>query len=127
MSDRRGDRRAHPGSSAAPPRRASSPSAIGVLGRGDHRGPRVRNAYSTLSLDAADDGGDDGALSMLDALGVDDEALEHVEIRESIKPLLEALAAAGEADPAAAVLPNMTQSQIADGDRRLARCTSPGC
>ena len=37
------------------------------------------NAYSTLSLDATDD--DDGSPSMLDAIGIDDEALEHVEIR----------------------------------------------
>src|SRR5689334_4854972 len=50
------------------------------------------NAYSTLSLDATDDG-DDGAATMLDAIGMDDEGLEHVEIRESIKPLLDRLEA----------------------------------
>src|SRR5215217_8511865 len=48
------------------------------------------NAYSTLSLDAYDDS-DDGGGSMLDALGVEDESLAHVEIRESLKPLLAAL------------------------------------
>ena len=51
------------------------------------------NAYSTLSLDASDDNDDGGAATMLDALGVDDEGLEHVEIRESIKPLLDRLRA----------------------------------
>src|SRR6188508_1623407 len=48
------------------------------------------NAYSTLSLDATDDAEDAGG-SMLDAIGVVDENLEHVEIRESLKPLLDAL------------------------------------
>src|SRR6188472_4596192 len=41
------------------------------------------NAYSTLSLDASDDT-DEGGSPMLDAIGVDDVNLEHVEIRESI-------------------------------------------
>ncbi len=48
------------------------------------------NAYSTLSLDANDDA-EDGGGSMLDAIGIEDEDLEHVEIRESLKPLLDAL------------------------------------
>jgi RNA polymerase sigma-B factor len=48
------------------------------------------NAYSTLSLDATDDS-EDGGGSMLDAIGVMDENLEHVEIRESLKPMLDAL------------------------------------
>lgn len=47
------------------------------------------NAYSTLSLDATDD--NDGSGSMLELMGFDDIALEHIEIRESLKPLLEAL------------------------------------
>jgi len=71
------------------------------------------NAYSTLSLDASDDS-DDGAASMLDAIGVDDHNLEHVEIRESIKPLLEGL---GEREKRILLLrffKNMTQSQIAE-------------
>src|SRR6476659_3173896 len=49
------------------------------------------HAYSTLSLDASDDGGDEGGVSMLDMMGLDDEELEQIEIRETIKPLLEAL------------------------------------
>ena len=48
------------------------------------------HAYSTLSLDASDDS-EDGGGSMLDAIGIEDEGLEHVEIRESLKPLLDAL------------------------------------
>jgi len=70
------------------------------------------NAYSTLSLDAGDDN-DDGAATMLDAIGSEDESLEHVEIRESIKPLLDAL---GDREKKILLLRffrNMTQSQIA--------------
>ena len=71
------------------------------------------NAYSTLSLDASDDS-DDGAASMLDAIGVDDEGLEHVEIRESIKPLLDRLGAREKRILLLRFFKNMTQSQIAD-------------
>jgi len=70
------------------------------------------NAYSTLSLDAGDDA-EDGTGSMLDAIGVEDGSLEHVEIRESIKPLLDAL---GDREKKILMLRffrNMTQSQIA--------------
>ena len=71
------------------------------------------NAYSTLSLDATDDS-DDGSSSMLDAIGVDDEGLEHVEIRESIKPLLEKLPAREKKILLLRFFKNMTQSQIAE-------------
>lgn len=70
------------------------------------------NAYSTLSLDASDDG-DDGTATMLDAIGVDDEGLEHVEIRESIKPLLDKLAPREKKILLLRFFKNMTQSQIA--------------
>ena len=53
-------------------------------------GMESSNAYSTLSLDASDDT-DDRSSSMLDALGVDDADIEHVEVRESLKPLLDKL------------------------------------
>lgn len=73
------------------------------------------NAYSTLSLDATDDDSDGGAgQSMLDAMGVDDEALEHVEIRESVKPLLENLPAREKKILLLRFFKNMTQSQIAE-------------
>lgn len=71
------------------------------------------HAYATLSLDASDDS-DDGPPAMLASLGVEDANIEHVEIRESIKPLLEGL---GEREKRILLLrffKNMTQSQIAD-------------
>ncbi|WP_182380252.1 RNA polymerase sigma factor SigF [Nocardioides sp. WS12] len=73
------------------------------------------NAYSTLSLDATDDDSDrGGGQSMLDAMGVDDEALEHVEIRESVKPLLENLPPREKKILLLRFFKNMTQSQIAE-------------
>ncbi|MCW2758204.1 MAG: polymerase, sigma 28 subunit, SigD/FliA/WhiG [Nocardioidaceae bacterium] len=71
------------------------------------------NAYSTLSLDAGDSSGDDPGPSMLDALGEEDEALENVEIRESIKPLLEQLPAREKQILMLRFFRGMTQSQIA--------------
>jgi len=72
------------------------------------------NAYSTLSLDASDDSEDGAAATMLDAIGVDDENLEHVEIRESIKPLLDRLDAREKKILLLRFFKNMTQSQIAE-------------
>jgi RNA polymerase sigma-B factor len=71
------------------------------------------NAYATLSLDATDDGGEDGGVSMLDMMGLDDAQLEHVEIRESIKPLLEALPAREKRILLLRFFKNKTQSEIA--------------
>jgi RNA polymerase sigma-B factor len=71
------------------------------------------NAYSTLSLDATDDS-DDAGPSMLDAIGIDDEALEHVEIRESIKPVLDRLDPREKKILLLRFFRNMTQSQIAE-------------
>ena len=71
------------------------------------------HAYATLSLDASDDN-DDGPPAMLASLGVEDSNIAHVEIRESIKPLLEGL---GEREKRILLLrffKNMTQSQIAE-------------
>jgi len=70
------------------------------------------NAYSTLSLDASDDT-DDGSSTMLDAIGLDDAGLEHVEIRESIKPLLDQLDAREKRILLLRFFKNMTQSQVA--------------
>jgi RNA polymerase sigma-B factor len=72
------------------------------------------NAYSTLSLDAADDGGEEGGVSMLDLIGIDDEGLEHIEIRESIKPLLEALPTREKRILLLRFFKNRTQSEIAE-------------
>ena len=71
------------------------------------------NAYSTLSLDASDQS-EDGSSSMLDAIGIDDAGLEHVEIRESIKPLLASLAPREKKILLLRFFKNMTQSQIAE-------------
>src|SRR4029079_122843 len=71
------------------------------------------HAYSTLSLDATDDGSEDGGISMLDMMGLDDEELEQIEIRESIKPLLEALPAREKRILLLRFFKNKTQSEIA--------------
>jgi len=71
------------------------------------------NAYSTLSLDATDDS-EDGGGSMLDAIGVMDENLEHVEIRESLKPLLDALEPREKKILLLRFFKNRTQTQIAE-------------
>jgi len=70
------------------------------------------NAYSTLSLDASDDTENSG--SMLDAIGVEDENLEHVEIRESLKPLLDALEPREKRILLLRFFKNKTQTQIAE-------------
>jgi RNA polymerase sigma-B factor len=87
--------------------------AIGCTVEEIVEGIESSNAYSTLSLDASDDG-DDGAATMLDAIGIDDEGLEHVEIRESIKPLLDRLEPREKKILLLRFFKNMTQSQIAD-------------
>jgi RNA polymerase sigma-B factor len=75
-------------------------------------GMESSNAYATLSLDATDDS-DEGGQSILDAIGVDDAALAHVEIRESVKPLLESLPPREKKILLLRFFKNMTQSQIA--------------
>jgi RNA polymerase sigma-B factor len=72
------------------------------------------NAYSTLSLDAGDSSDEGSGASMLESLGMDDEALVHVEIRESIKPLIEALPAREKRILLLRFFRGMTQSQIAE-------------
>lgn len=88
--------------------------AIGCTVEEIVEGMESSNAYSTLSLDATDDGSDGVGQSMLDAMGVDDEALEHVEIRESVKPLLENLPEREKRILLLRFFKNMTQSQIAE-------------
>lgn len=70
------------------------------------------NAYSTLSLDAGD--GDDRTLSLAETLGADDENMAHVDIRESLKPLLADLEPRERRILLLRYFRNMTQSQIAD-------------
>ena len=71
------------------------------------------NAYSTLSLDATDDDAETGG-SMLDALGIEDPNLEHVEVRESIKPMLDQLDPREKRILVLRFFKNMTQTQIAE-------------
>src|SRR3954447_25573898 len=77
-------------------------------------GIESNNAYSTLSLDATDDGGEDGGPSMVEIMGLEDEEFEQIEIRESIKPLLEALPSREKRILLLRFFKNKTQSEIAD-------------
>jgi RNA polymerase sigma-B factor len=71
------------------------------------------NAYSTLSLDAGDQGGEEEGVAVVDTLGVEDEGLEGVEYRESLKPLLEQLPSREKKILMLRFFRNMTQSEIA--------------
>ena len=70
------------------------------------------NAYSTVSLDAPDSG-DEDAPAVADSLGIVDEALEGVEYRESLKPLLERLPPREKKILLLRFFGNLTQLQIA--------------
>jgi RNA polymerase sigma-B factor len=70
------------------------------------------NAYSTVSLDAPDSG-DEDAPAVAESLGMLDDALEGVEYRESLKPLLEQLPPREKRILMLRFFGNMTQSQIA--------------
>ncbi|MGH3414286.1 MAG: RNA polymerase sigma factor SigF [Marmoricola sp.] len=70
------------------------------------------NAYATISLDAGDS--TDGTGSVLDTLGESDRSLEHVEVRESVRPLLEALPPREKQILLLRFFKGMTQSQIAE-------------
>jgi RNA polymerase sigma-B factor len=70
------------------------------------------NAYSAVSLDAPDTG-DSDAPAVADSLGSTDDALEGVEYRESLKPLLEQLPPREKKILLLRFFGNMTQSQIA--------------
>ena len=70
------------------------------------------NAYSTVSLDAPDSG-DDEIPAVAESLGMLDDALEGVEYRQSLKPLLERLPAREKQILLLRFFGNMTQAQIA--------------
>jgi RNA polymerase sigma-B factor len=70
------------------------------------------NAYSTLSLEAGETDSEEGQ-AVLDTLGTEDESLEGVEYRESLKPLLARLPAREKKILMLRFFRNMTQSQIA--------------
>jgi RNA polymerase sigma-B factor len=85
---------------------------LGVTVEEVMEGIESANAYSTLSLDAGDS--DDGGGSILDSIGDLDESLEHIEVRESIKPLLAMLPAREKRILLLRFFQGMTQSQIAE-------------
>ncbi len=76
-------------------------------------GMESANAYSTLSLDAGDSGSGDEPMPVSETLGVEDEGLEGVEYRESLKPMLEQLPAREKKILMLRFFKNMTQSEIA--------------
>jgi RNA polymerase sigma-B factor len=71
------------------------------------------NAYATVSLDAGD-GDDDGIGSMLEMIGAADDALHRVEVRESIRRLIEWLPPRERQIVVLRYFQQMTQSQIAE-------------
>jgi RNA polymerase sigma-B factor len=71
------------------------------------------NAYSTLSLDAGDSGSGDEPMPVSETLGEEDEGLEGVEYRESLKPMLEQLPPREKKILMLRFFKNMTQSEIA--------------
>ncbi|MCL2542493.1 MAG: RNA polymerase sigma factor SigF [Nocardioidaceae bacterium] len=88
--------------------------AIGCTVEEIVEGLESSNAYSTLSLDASDRDDDGAGPSMLDAIGVEDEGLDQVEIRASVRPLLEGLPPREKKILLLRFFKNMTQSQIAE-------------
>ena len=70
------------------------------------------NAYSAVSLDTPETG-DDDAPAVADSLGSTDQALEGVEYRESLKPLLDRLPLREKRILLLRFFQNMSQSQIA--------------
>lgn len=70
-------------------------------------------AYSTLSIDGSGSDADD-APALMDTLGTDDSALENVEYRETLRPLLAALPERERQIILLRFFHNKTQSEIAD-------------
>jgi RNA polymerase sigma-B factor len=84
---------------------------LGITDEEVLEGLESANAYSTLSLDVPDN--DDDSPAVADTLGSPDVALEGVEYRESLKPLLEQLPPREKKILLLRFFGNMTQSQIA--------------
>ena len=94
------------------PRASELAERIGCTVEDIVEGLESSNAYSTLSLDAGAES-DDSPPSMLDSMGIDDAGLEHVEMRESIRPMLDQLPPREKQILLLRFFKNMTQSQIA--------------
>jgi RNA polymerase sigma-B factor len=85
------------------------------LGRSEEEvleGLESANAYTAVSLDAPE-GADDDAGSVSDAIGDFDEALERLEYREALRPLLDRLPAREKKILMLRFFGSLTQSQIA--------------
>ncbi|HEX7740124.1 MAG TPA: RNA polymerase sigma factor SigF [Marmoricola sp.] len=85
---------------------------LGVTTEEILEGVESANAYATLSLDAGGES-EDGPTAMINSIGAVDEALEQIEVRESIKPLLAALPDREKSILMLRFFRGMTQSQIA--------------
>lgn len=74
------------------------------------------HAYATLSLDAGGEGGDrgDDTATIMDTLGARDAGIEQVELRESVRPLLDGLPEREKRILLLRFFRNMTQAQIAE-------------
>ncbi|MCH0541942.1 RNA polymerase sigma factor SigF [Streptomyces sp. MUM 203J] len=89
-------------------------SALGVSEEDVVDGLAVGNAYTASSLDSPSPEDDGGEGSLADRLGYEDSALEGVEYRESLKPLLAKLPARERQIIMLRFFANMTQSQIGE-------------
>lgn len=72
------------------------------------------HAYSTLSLDAGGEDDDEGGATIMDTLGSRDAGIEHVELRESVRPLLDRLPEREKRILLLRFFRNMTQAEIAE-------------
>lgn len=66
-------------------------ASLGVSDDEVIEGLEAAASYSTLSLDAGGSDGDDDTPALLASMGGEDEELEQVEYRETLRPLLDAL------------------------------------
>ncbi|MFJ8232715.1 RNA polymerase sigma factor SigF [Streptomyces sp. NPDC094448] len=93
------------------------PELAAVLGVSEEEvvdGLAVGNAYTASSLDSPSPEDDGGEGSLADRLGYEDSALEGVEYRESLKPLLAKLPPRERQIIMLRFFANMTQSQIGE-------------
>jgi RNA polymerase sigma-B factor len=100
-----------------------SPTALELAGRLDCsvddvvEGLESNGAYTTLSLDAAGDASDGGpatGVGMLESLCLEDDPLDRVEVRESIKPVLAELGVREKRILVLRFFHHHTQAQIAE-------------
>jgi RNA polymerase sigma-B factor len=76
-------------------------------------GLEAAQSYSTLSLDGSAGDADGESPALVDTLGTDDAALEHVEYRETLRPVLAALPERERQIVLLRFFHNKTQSEIA--------------